>query len=214
MATRFRFEHSFDNGAAEQAAREAARIAIELEEAESRGYARGHSEGSAEAHASLEASTEAALGRIMADMTVLYDHLDRVRRQLIADAALVAAAGGAALAGTIARQIEDHRLSEAFSAALADHLDSPRIVVRVSDSLLDAARSRMESAASAQGFSGKLIFLSDPALACGDATIEWAHGGLCLDLAQAQEQLKEAAGRFAQHVVDGCELNEVEGAAQ
>ena len=56
--------------------------------------------------------------------------------------------------------------------------DEPRVVVRVAEATLDAVKARLDPAATEAGFAGKLILLGDPALADGDARIEWADGGV------------------------------------
>jgi len=56
-------------------------------------------------------------------------------------------------------------------------VDEPRVVVRLSDTNLDALKQRITAAAAAAGFAGKIVLLGDERLQPGDCAIEWADGG-------------------------------------
>jgi flagellar assembly protein FliH len=205
-AVRFRFEQSFDNGASDLAAQESARHQAELEAVRQEAYAQGHADGNGAALASLDAAMSDMLGRLSVDMQTLFDHLDDVRRSVIADAAVIAASAGSALGARLAHSAPVERIVEAFEAALGDHLDSPRIVLRVHALLLDETRRRVEQSAQMNGFGGRLILLADAGLGETDVTIEWAHGGLTLDLGEQRRRLEQAAQDFALGILNGSDL--------
>jgi flagellar assembly protein FliH len=66
---------------------------------------------------------------------------------------------------------------------LAETLDEPRLVLRVSDQLFDTMQGRIEAMTQANGYAGKFVLLADAALADGDARVEWADGGAERDTA-------------------------------
>ncbi|MCP2775327.1 hypothetical protein, partial [Salmonella enterica] len=48
---------------------------------------------------------------------------------------------------------------------------TPHLVVRISDTLYEAARERIELLARQSGFAGRLVLLADPEIAGGDCKI-------------------------------------------
>ncbi len=63
-------------------------------------------------------------------------------------------------------------------------------MVRINDSLYEAARERIERLAKQSGFEGRLVILAEPEIETGDCRIEWADGGVVLERAaiEAQDQ--------------------------
>src|SRR3979411_281883 len=74
-----------------------------------------------------------------------------------------------------------------ITALVADcfaHLVStPHLVVRINDTLYEAAREKIERLAKQSGFEGRLVILAEPGIATGDCRIEWADGGVVLERA-------------------------------
>jgi flagellar assembly protein FliH len=68
--------------------------------------------------------------------------------------------------------------------------------VRVNDALLDILRERLDALASGIGFNGRIIAIADPAVAPGDARIEWADGGAERDSARAWADIDAHIARF------------------
>lgn len=56
-------------------------------------------------------------------------------------------------------------------------VDEPRVVVRLNDENLDLLQERITGAATAAGFAGKIVLVSDDQIPPGDCAIEWADGG-------------------------------------
>jgi flagellar assembly protein FliH len=83
-------------------------------------------------------------------------------------------------------------VSDCFS-----HLVStPHLVVRIHDSLYEAARDRIEGMAKQAGFEGRLVILAAPDIATGDCRIEWADGGVVLERAAIEAKISELVGRY------------------
>jgi flagellar assembly protein FliH len=83
-------------------------------------------------------------------------------------------------------------VSECFS-----HLVStPHLVVRINDSLYEAARERIERLAKQSGFEGRLVILAEPEIETGDCRIEWADGGVVLERAAIEAKINELVGRY------------------
>jgi flagellar assembly protein FliH len=83
-------------------------------------------------------------------------------------------------------------VSDCFS-----HLVStPHLVVRINDSLYEAARDKIERLAQQAGFEGRLVILAEPEIATGDCRIEWADGGVVLERAAIEAKINELVGRY------------------
>ena len=76
--------------------------------------------------------------------------------------------------------------------------DEPRLVVRVSDDLMDPIRQRIDALAGASGFAGRTILLADAALKSGDARVEWADGGVDRDVGAIWREIEGAIQRFVE----------------
>jgi flagellar assembly protein FliH len=87
-----------------------------------------------------------------------------------------------------------------INALVADcfsHLVStPHLVVRINDSLYEAAREKIERQAAQSGFEGRLVILAEPEIATGDCRIEWADGGVVLERAAIEAKINELVGRY------------------
>ena len=69
-------------------------------------------------------------------------------------------------------------------------------MVRINDSLYEAARERIERLAKQSGFEGRLVILAEPEIATGDCRIEWADGGVVLERAAIEAKINELVGRY------------------
>jgi flagellar assembly protein FliH len=183
--TKFSFENSFD--AVDLAERRVAEEAAppppptyseaELAAARCNGFAEGHEAGTAEALRSLENTVAQALGAIsdqLGSIAPLY------RGMLESSRAEAIGIAGAIARKFVAGQAVDGVLSaveSVIAAILPRVMDEPRIVIRVSDALLDPLRERIPAITGRSGFPGSLILLAEPALSGPDCRIEWADGG-------------------------------------
>ena len=69
-------------------------------------------------------------------------------------------------------------------------------MVRINDSLYEAAREQIERLATQSGFEGRLVILAEPDIATGDCRIEWADGGVVLERAAIEAKINELVGRY------------------
>lgn len=209
-ATKFRFETSFDNGAhaAANAAEDAHTHAIEIAAAdgETRGYSRGYDQAMNE----IAAQTADLLARLNTEIQVLYDTLDVVKRQVVADAAIVACATGSAIGGCLMEKLPQERIISIVEGLMSDLAESPRLVLRVQPDLLDSTRSAVETIAQSHGFSGRLIFMSEASYSSGDVTIEWAHGGVTFSALEQQQRVQKTTQQFVDSVLGGGDIETIE----
>ncbi len=175
---KFLFDTAFDSRGAAVPRPRTHFTAAELEAArgtaEAAGFAAGRAAALAEAEARAATAFEPLRARADADFAAIASRHEAQGREALA------------AAGEIVRRLfpalaERHGLDE-LEALVGECLrrlhDEPRVVVRVADGALDAVKARVDRAAATSGFAGKAILLGDPALADGDARIEWAEGGV------------------------------------
>ena len=82
-------------------------------------------------------------------------------------------------------------------------VSTPHLVVRIHDSLYEAAREKIGRLAAQAGFEGRLVILAEPEIATGDCKIEWADGGVVLERAAIEAKINELVGRYMTSRGDG-----------
>ncbi|WP_457108761.1 FliH/SctL family protein, partial [Methylobacterium sp. P5_C11] len=85
-------------------------------------------------------------------------------------------------------------IGEAARAALQHLRGVPHLVVRVHDSLVEAAETLVKRLARERGYEGRLVVLGDPEMPAGDARIEWADGGIVRERARIEAAVLDALG--------------------
>jgi len=58
---------------------------------------------------------------------------------------------------------------------------APQVVVHIGADAYEPTKAKLDEIAQARGFEGRLVVLSDAAMAPGDCSIEWADGGVARD---------------------------------
>ena len=110
----------------------------------------------------------------------------------------------AVLAHTIASKLSPalmaaHPLTE-IEALVRECLDAcrrePRLVVRVSEALLDPLGERIERVKAGTSFTGEIVLLSDPGLGPQDCRVEWPDGGAERDMTALERTIGEVVERY------------------
>ena len=83
-----------------------------------------------------------------------------------------------------------------MSDCFSQRVSTPHLVVRINDSLYEAAHERIERLAKQSGFEGRLVILAEPDIETGDCRIEWADGGVVLERAAIEAKINEFVGRY------------------
>jgi len=82
------------------------------------------------------------------------------------------------------------------SDCFAQLVSTPHLVVRINDSLYEAAHERIDRLAKQSGFAGRLVILAEPEVETGDCRIEWADGGVVLERAAIEAKINELVERY------------------
>ena len=149
----------------------------DLDKARAEGLAQGQTAALAEAVELAETRAARALEAIERGVAALHDARADLARNLQGEALSLLRSVILRAAPTLARAEPVSAIEQLLCGALAEALDEPRVVLRVSDAVFDAVQTRIAPAAQANGYAGKVVLLADAAIAAGDARVEWADGG-------------------------------------
>jgi flagellar assembly protein FliH len=196
-AQKFLFDNDF--GAPDKArekAAAAAELAREVAAAEQRGYQTGFAQAQHEAKLELERRSAAALEQIGQSVQAIAAGIGAVETRMEGEAVEVALAVARKLCAELVAAEPLAEITALVGDCFRQLVSTPHLVVRISDSLYETARERIELLAKQSGFSGRLVLLSDPEIGGGDCKIEWADGGVVLERAAIEAKIGELVGRY------------------
>jgi len=199
MAAPAKFMFDMDFGAPDKTRERPAtpaEIAQKIAAAEARAYRDGYEAAQREARAESDRRAALALEEIGIAIKGIASRFAGIEARMETEAVDVAVAVARKLCGEL---IAAEPLGE-ITALVADcfsHLVStPHLVVRINDSLYEAAREQIERQATQSGFEGRLVILAEPGIATGDCRIEWADGGVVLERVAIEAKINELVGRY------------------
>jgi flagellar assembly protein FliH len=165
-------------------------------DAESQAYRNGFAAGLAQAQNDDARKATATLGAIADAMERFNTALVGIEARLETEAVQVAVAVAAKLAPELIAREPLAEIS-ALASESFDHLvKAPHVVVHISAEIYEAAKAKLDEIAQARGFEGRLVVMSDAAMAPGDCRIEWADGGLARDRAATLATIDELVTRY------------------
>jgi flagellar assembly protein FliH len=173
-----------------------AEIAQKVAAAEARAYRDGYDAAQREAKAESDRRSAAALEEINVHIRAIAQRFSGIETRMETEAVDVAVAVARKLCSTL---IAAEPLSEIIGLVkdCFSHLvATPHLVVRINESLYDAAHERIERLAKQSGFEGRLVILAEPEIATGDCKIEWADGGVVLEREAIETKINELVGRY------------------
>lgn len=170
--------------------------AEELAAARAEAYASGLEAGRQEAMASIERVVGDALQALAPQAAALVEAQRAVDDELVRDAAEVALAIVRKMLPEYTRKHGLAEIEAMIRECLARMLDEPRLVIRVSDAVLDPVQSRVAEMARSAGHEGAIIVMADPDLGPADAKIEWADGGAERISARIWSDIEAAVARI------------------
>ena len=199
MAAPAKFLFDTDFAAPDKARERAAtpiEIAQKIAEAEARAYRAGYEAAQHEARVESDRRAALALEEIGITIRGIATRFSGIEARMETEAVEVAVAVARKLCSEL---ISSEPLGEiiALVGECFSHLvATPHLVVRISDSLYEAARERIDRLAKQSGFEGRLVILAEPEIATGDCKIEWADGGVVLERAATEAKINELVGRY------------------
>ena len=173
-----------------------AEIAQKIAAAEARAYRDGFDAGQREAKAESDRRTALALEEIDIGIQGIATRFSGIETRMETEAVDVAVAVARKLCTELIAGEPLAEIVGLVSDCFSHLVSTPHLVVRINDSLYEAARERIERLAKQSGFEGRLVILAEPQIATGDCKIEWADGGVVLERAAIEAKVNELVGRY------------------
>ena len=173
-----------------------AEVAQKVADAEARAYRNGYDTALREAKVESDRRSAAALQEIGAAIKGIAARFSGIESRMETEAVDVAVAVARKLANELIAREPLGEVTALVADCFAQLVSTPHIVVRINDSLFEAAHARIEALAKQNGFAGRLIILAEPGIATGDCRIEWADGGVVRERAAIEAKINELVGRY------------------
>jgi flagellar assembly protein FliH len=171
-------------------------IAQKIASAEARAYRDGYDAAQREAKAESDRRTALALEEIAIGIQGIATRFSGIETRMETEAVDVAVAVARKLCSELISGEPLVEISRLVSECFSHLVSTPHLVVRINDSLYEAAHERIERLAKQSGFAGRLVILAEPEIANGDCRIEWADGGVVLERAAIEAKINELVGRY------------------
>jgi flagellar assembly protein FliH len=171
-------------------------IAQKIASAEARAYRDGYDTAQREAKAESDRRTVLALEEIAIGIQGIATRFSGIETRMETEAVDVAVAVARKLCSELISGEPLIEISRLVSECFSHLVSTPHLVVRINDSLYEAAHERIERLAKQSGFAGRLVILAEPEIANGDCRIEWADGGVVLERAAIEAKINELVGRY------------------
>jgi flagellar assembly protein FliH len=171
-------------------------IAQKIASAEARAYRDGYDTAQREAKAESDRRTALALEEIAIGIQGIATRFSGIETRMETEAVDVAVAVARKLCSELISGEPLVEISRLVSDCFSHLVSTPHLVVRINDSLYEAAHERIERLAKQSGFAGRLVILAEPEIANGDCRIEWADGGVVLERAAIEAKINELVGRY------------------
>ena len=173
-----------------------AEIAERIASAEARAYRDGYEAGQREAKAESDRRTALALEEIGIAIQGIAARYSGIEIRMETEAVDVAVAVARKLCTELISGEPLAEITGLVRDCFSYLVSTPHLVVRINDSLYEAARDRIERLAKQSGFEGRLVILAEPEIETGDCKIEWADGGVVLERAAIEAKINELVGRY------------------
>lgn len=164
--------------------------AEELEATRREAFEAGRAEGNGEAMAGIEQNLSTSLEAVRAQLDALIAHQRQGAETRRAEAMEVALEALGTLFPCLQKNFGFAEIEAAIGEALRRLEVEPRVVIRVTDEMIDPLRERLPDLAEGNGFDGKLVLVPDGELNQGSVRIEWASGGAECDSARVWQELQ------------------------
>ena len=171
-------------------------IAQQIASAEARGYRDGFDAAMREAKAESDRRAALALEEIGIALRDIAQGFSGVEARMETEAVDVAVAVARKLCSELISREPLVEIGALVSDCFSHLVSTPHLVVRINDSLYEAARERIERLTKQSGFAGRLVILAEPDIDTGDCKIEWADGGVVLERAALEAKINELVGRY------------------
>ena len=173
-----------------------AEIAQKIAAAEARAYRDGFDAAQREAKAGSDRRSALALEEIGINIKAIAQRFSAIETRMETEAVEVAVAVARKLCTALIAAEPLGEITGLVKDCFSQLVSTPHLVVRINESLYEAAHERIERMAKQSGFEGRLVILAEPEIETGDCRIEWADGGVVLERAAIETKINELVGRY------------------
>jgi flagellar assembly protein FliH len=173
-----------------------AEVAQKIADAEAAAYRKGYDTALREAKVDSDRRSAQALQEIGNAIKTIAARFSGIESRMETEAVDVAVAVARKLASELVAREPLGEVTSLVADCFAQLVSTPHLVVRINESLYEAAHARIEALAKQSGFAGRLIILAEPNIQTGDCRIEWADGGVVLERAAIEAKINELVGRY------------------
>jgi flagellar assembly protein FliH len=171
-------------------------VAQKVAAAEARAYRDGYDAALREAKVESDRRAALALEEISIAIRDIAARFSSVETRMETEAVDVAVAVARKLCSELIAREPLGEVTALVSDCFAQLVSTPHLVVRVNDSLYEAAHEQIERLAKQSGFAGRLVILAEPEIETGDCRLEWADGGVVLERAAIGAKISELVERY------------------
>ena len=171
-------------------------IAQKIASAEARAYRDGYDAALREAKVESDRRSSLALEEIGIAIKGIAARFSGIETRMETEAVDVAVAVARKLCSALIAREPLGEVTALVRDCFSQLVSTPHLVVRINDSLYEAAHERIERLARQSGFEGRLVILAEPEIETGDCRIEWADGGVVLERAAIEAKINELVGRY------------------
>ena len=171
-------------------------IAQKIASAEANAFRDGYDAGQREAKAESDRRAALALEEIGIAIRTIATRFSGIESRMETEAVDVAVAVARKLCSALIASEPLGEVTGLVRECFSHLVSTPHLVVRINDSLYEAARERIERMAKQSGFDGRLVILAEPEIETGDCRIEWADGGVVLERTAIEAKIDELVGRY------------------
>jgi flagellar assembly protein FliH len=149
-----------------------AEIAQKIAAAEARAYRDGFDAAQREAKAESDRRSALALEEIGINIKAIAQRFSGIETRMETEAVDVAVAVARKLCSTLIAAEPLGEITGLVKDCFSHLVSTPHLVVRINESLYEAAHERIERMAKQSGFEGRLVILAEPEIGTGDCKIE------------------------------------------
>ena len=171
-------------------------VAQKVAAAEARAYRDGYDAALREAKVESDRRSALALEEIGIAIKSIAARYSGIETRMETEAVDVAVAVARKLCGELIAREPLGEVTALVRDCFSQLVSTPHLVVRINESLYEAAHERIEKLARQSGFEGRLVILAEPEIETGDCRIEWADGGVVLERAAIDAKINELVGRY------------------
>jgi flagellar assembly protein FliH len=193
---KYTFDQAFDGGEKSRYDDKVSKLQAEMEAAKQQAYQQGLSEGKQQALAEIEAATLNTLSGLSGTVQSLYDQHNQIEAKMKHDMVQLAYTIASKLAPALIEREPLHELETLITECMQTVNNEPRLVLRVSEQLLDNMSTRMDDLKKMANFNGDVVVVAENSLGLQDCTLEWAEGGTTKRYGEIQKQIENTVQKY------------------